>query len=60
MKTTIVRFPKDNGHLLEALRERVRKNRRSLNSELLLAIEYYLGSVPDPKKEVKKSTHPST
>jgi Arc-like DNA binding domain. len=54
MPSTIIRFPKDNnGELLDALRKSAKKNRRSLNSEMLRAFEFYLKSAPDIQRETK-------
>jgi len=59
MKTTIIRFPDDNGDLLDAMRKSAQKNRRSLNSELLRAIELYLENAEtQPTKEVPKKKSP--
>lgn len=40
MKKLILRFT--NGEIYEALKKSAEKNRRSLNSEILTAIEFYL------------------
>lgn len=53
MKTTIIRFPPDNGDLLDVLKKSAKKNRRSLNSELLRAIEFYLKNAPEAQYEAK-------
>lgn len=53
-----------NEDVRKALQKSAQSNHRSLNSEIMRAIEFYLKEAPDaqyevkPKKEVKKSTPP--
>jgi hypothetical protein len=56
MKKLILRFI--NSELYDALKKSAEKNRRSLNSEILQAIEFYLSNANEakPKKEVKKQS----
>ena len=59
MKKLVLRFI--NGELYDALKKRAEKNRRSLNSEILIAIEYYLKNADEEKpveKEVPKKKSP--
>lgn len=54
MSSTIVRFPEDdNGEFLEAIRKSAKKNRRSLNSEMLRAFEFYLKEATEAQPDVK-------
>lgn len=57
MKDIHLRFPEDQLH--EAIRKTAENNRRSINSEILRAIDFYLKNAPEAQheeKEVEKKT----
>lgn len=60
MVSTNLRFTdEEEQRLFEAIKKSAQKNRRSMNAELLRAIEYYLENSPEarheePKKPEKK------
>lgn len=56
MITTNLRFPDEEEHLHEALKKSAESNRRSLNNEILRAIEFYLKHAPEAHYEVKEVT----
>jgi hypothetical protein len=54
MLATTIRFPKESEHLLEIMKKSAENNHRSLNGELLRALEFYLKNAPEAQYEVKK------
>ena len=63
MKSIHLRFPDEQLH--SALTKSAKNNRRSLNNEILRAIEFYLKEAPEaqyevkPAKEVSKKNSPN-
>jgi hypothetical protein len=54
MITTNLRFPDEQLH--SALKKSAENNRRSLNNEILRAIEFYLKNAPEAQYQVKEVT----
>jgi hypothetical protein len=52
MKDIHLRFPDEQLH--SALKKSAENNRRSLNNEILRAVEYYLKNAPEAQYEVKE------
>ena len=59
MKSIHLRFTNGN-NLYDAIKKSAQKNRRSLNAEILRAIEFYLQSADEakPSKEVARKSSP--
>jgi hypothetical protein len=53
MKSTVIRFPEESSNLLPAIKKSAQKNRRSMNAEILRALEFYLKEAPEAQYEVK-------
>lgn len=49
-----VRFTEDELHIHKALIETAKNNRRSLNSEMIHAFEFYLKNAPEAHYRVEK------
>lgn len=57
MKSIHLRFPSDDIH--KAIKKVAERNHRSLNNEIIQAIEYYLKNAPEAQKEVLKQSPPT-
>lgn len=60
MKDIHLRFPDEEEHLHDALKKSAENNRRSLNNEILRAIEFYLKNAPEAHYEVKEVSKKKT
>jgi hypothetical protein len=58
MAKITIRIPDAQEHLHKAIEKSAQKNHRSLNGEILRALEYYLENAPEAQKEVTKKTPP--
>jgi len=54
MKKITIRIPDEQEHLHDTLNKSAEKNHRSLNGEILRAIEFYLKNAPEAKEVTKK------
>lgn len=55
MVTTNVRFEDQDEKLLDVIKQTAKQNRRSMNAEILRAIEYYLKNAPEAQYQVDQA-----
>lgn len=53
VKNYPLRFMEEETHLYDAIKKSAQNNRRSVNGEIMRAIEFYLKEAPDAQYEVK-------
>ena len=53
MKNFALRFLEEDEHLFDELKKTAQNNRRSINAEVIRAIEFYLREAPEAHYEVK-------